>query len=67
MLVHAVCIPVSWSLARWNVAIFPDACTDDNVADKAEHPNIIRVHAPLSKITRGILEVMKVSVDFDII
>ena len=56
-----VCPVISWTLARWNIIQFTDGCSKEEVVDKMEHPNIIRVQAPLSKMRRGIVGVMKVS------
>ena len=56
-----VCPVISWTLARWNIIQFPDGCSKEEVVNKMEHPNIIRVQAPLSKMRRGIIGVMKVS------
>ena len=42
--------------------MFPEASSDAAITNKKQFPNVIRVNAPLSKLAKGAVAVMKVNI-----
>ena len=53
---------INQAVYNWRVPMFPEASSDSDITDKTQFPNIIRVNAPLSKLGKGAVAVMKVGI-----
>ena len=53
---------VAQAVYNWEVPMFPEASSDALLTNKKQFPNVIRVNAPLSKLGKGAVAVMKVNI-----
>ena len=53
---------VAQAVYNWKEPIFPEASSDALITNKKQFSNVIRVNAPLDKLGKGAVAVMKVNI-----